>query len=252
MPLVRPTWPLPRPRAEAIRAAASTDTPVPTSTPVPVPTSTPVPVSTDNPVSTLVPTPEPYVVAPGSVERGVDVLYACLREHAEFRALFVSGIESSGFSRDSAEGLVDLFVNDKDLFVEMYLGVAAEDPETASFLSLYSMMEEELEELCGDLGLEPAGARGLEPDRVQDLGMSEAEARAVLESFYDCLNSGEKVKSYFLSQLESNALGEQFYSEVLSMDRDLFVSVMLAAAKQDPDSAEVLSGSDDLVEALCR
>ena len=71
-------------RAEAIRAAAPTDTPVPTSTPVPV--------STDTPVSTLVPTPEPYVVAPGSVERGVDVLYACLREHAEFRALFVSGI----------------------------------------------------------------------------------------------------------------------------------------------------------------
>ena len=69
-------------------------------------------------------------------------------------------------------------------------------------LSLYSMMEEEVEELCGDLGLGPDGARGLEPDRVQDLGMSDAEARAVLEAFHDCLNSDEEVRSYVLSQWE--------------------------------------------------
>ena len=224
--------------AEATRAVAPTDTPVP--------------APTDTPVSTLVPTPEPYVVAPGSVERGVDVLYACLQTHEEFRALFVSGIESSGLDRDSAEGLADLFLEDKDLFVQGLLEWAGEDPEGASLLSLYSMMEEEMEEFCGDLGLGPAGARGLEPDRVQDLGMSDAEARAVLEAFHDCLNSYEEVKSYFFSPAGSDDLGEELYSKFLSMDRDLSVSVMLAAAKQDPDSAEMLPELDRLLGVMCR
>ena len=233
-------------RAEAIRAAAPTDTPVP------VPTSTPVPVPTDTPVSTLVPTPEPYVVAPGSVERGVDVLYACLQTHEEFRALFVSGIESSGLDRDSAEGLADLFLEDKDLFVQGLLEWAGEDPEGASLLSLYSMMEEEMEEFCGDLGLGPAGARGLEPDRVQDLGMSDAEARAVLEAFHDCVNSNEEVRSYFLSPVGSDDLGEELYSKFLSMDRNFVVDFLLASAKENPYSAEMLSELDVLVGVECR
>ena len=118
-------------RAEATRAAAPTDTPVPTPTLVP----------------TLVPTPEPYVAAPGSVERGVDALYACLQAHEGFRAAYISGMELSGLRRESAEDLVDLFLEDKDLFVQAFLESAEADPEGASMLSLLST---EMEEFCGD------------------------------------------------------------------------------------------------------
>ena len=41
---------------------------------------------------------------------------------------------------------------------------------------------------------------GLESGSVQDLSMSDAEARAAVEAFYDCVNSDEEVRSYLLSQ----------------------------------------------------
>ena len=212
-------------RAEATRAAAPTDTPVPTPTLVP----------------TLVPTPKPYVAAPGSVERGVDALYACLQAHEGFRAAYISGMELSGLRRESAEDLVDLFLEDKDLFVQAFLESAEADPEGASMLSLLST---ELEEFCGDVGLESGS--------FQDLSMSDAEARAVLEAFYDCVNSDEEVRSYFLSLVEDDGLGQELFSELLSMDRDLFVGLVLPGAKQDPDAPEILSVIDDFVGLMCR
>ncbi len=63
-------------QAEATRAAVPTETPVPTATPVSM--------------TLLVPTPEPFVVAPGEVEESVDKLYDCLQEDAVFRDVFFS------------------------------------------------------------------------------------------------------------------------------------------------------------------
>ena len=219
--------------AEASMASAPTATAVPA--PTPVPTATPVVMTV------YVPTPEPYVAAPGSVEQGVEALYMCLHENDEYRALYVSIIEQSGLDGDSASDYVDSLLADKDLFIQMWLEMAVEDPEGASMLSLLGTMEDEL---CGDMGLESDG--------IQDLGMSDAEARVAVEAFYDCLNSDEEVRSFFLSQVEGEGLDREFYSEVLSMDRDLFVGLLLAGAKQDPDSAEMLSELDGLVDVMCR
>ena len=225
-------------RATAESHSEATRTAAPTSTPVPAPTA--VPTATPVVMTVYVPIPEPYVSAPGSVEQGVEALYVCLHENDEYRALYVSIIEQSGWDGGSASDFVDSLLADKDLFIQMWLEMAVEDSEGASMLSLLGTMEDEL---CGDMDLESDG--------IQDLGMNDAEARAAVEAFYDCLNSDEEVRSFFLSQVEDDGLGREFYSELLSMDRDLFVWLLLAGAKEDPESAEALKELYGAVDVMC-
>lgn len=58
-----------------------------------VPTATPKPTATPEPTATLVPTPEPYVFAPGSVEKGAREFVDCLVENDGYQALFRAGME---------------------------------------------------------------------------------------------------------------------------------------------------------------
>ena len=85
-------------------------------------------------------TPEPYVAAPGAMEQGIEEFYACLQESEEFRALYLAGMEQSGFSREFADDLTSLFLEDKKLFTQAVLETAEEDPEYASMLSLLGGM----------------------------------------------------------------------------------------------------------------
>ena len=72
------------------------------------PTATPV-------VMTIyVPTPEPYVAAPGSIEKGVEEFYLCLKENERFRSFYLSGMEQAGLSSDSTGNLTDSFLTEKD------------------------------------------------------------------------------------------------------------------------------------------
>ena len=103
-------------REEATREAAPTATPV---------------------VMTIyVPTPEPHVAALGTMEQGIEELYVCLQESEEVRALYLAVIEHSGVSREFADDLTSLLLEDQRLFTQAMLGTAEEDPEFASMLSL--------------------------------------------------------------------------------------------------------------------
>ena len=87
-----------------------------------VPTATPV-------VMTIyAPTPEPYVAALGSIEQGIEELHTCLQDSDEFRALFLTGIEQAGLSRESAGDFADLLLEEKQLFVEAMLQTAKRRP----------------------------------------------------------------------------------------------------------------------------
>ena len=203
-------------RAESTRAA--------------VPTATPV-------VMTIyAPTPEPYVAAPGSIEQGIEELHTCLQESDEFRAVFFSMIEESGVSRDSAEALGGVLLEDKDLFVEAALLEAEEDPEYASMLSLLGGM-------AGDLCSPVAQVS------PHDLGMSDADAEALLGEVYDCYHSDPDFQTLMTSSEDNRGIR---VIELVTSDRDLFVGIMLLGAQEDPESAEALGGLDSLVDSMCR
>ena len=203
-------------RAESTRAA--------------VPTATPV-------VMTIyAPTPEPYVAAPGSIEQGIEEMHMCLQESDEFRALFFSMIEESGVSRDSAEDLGSVLIEDKELFVEAALLEAEEDPEYASMLSLLGGMAGEL---CSSVAQVP----------THGLGMSDADAEALFGEVYDCYHSDSDFQALMTSS-EDNRGSRSV--ELAMSDRDLFVGLMLLGAEEDPESAEALPGLDLLVDAMCR
>ena len=206
-------------RSEATRAA--------------VPTATPV-------VMTIyAPTPEPYVAAPGSIEEGIEELHTCLQDSDEFRALFLTGIEQAGLSRESAVDFADSLLEDKQLFVEAMLQTAEEDPEYASMMSLLGGMAGEL---CG-----PGVGEGVP---FSDLGMSEADAEALLVEFYDCYHSDSDFRAMAASSIEDNPQGSLVKS--LMSDRNLFVATALIGARQDPEAAEGLADLNMLMEGMCR
>ena len=208
-------------RAEATRVAAPTATPV---------------------VMTIyAPTPEPYVAAPGDIEQGIEELHACLQKSDEFRALFFSMIEECGVSRDSAEDLGNVLIEDKELFVEAALLEAEEDPEYASMLSLLGGMAGEL---CG-LGV-VAGAEV----PLYDLGMSDADAKVLLGELFDCQESDPDVRALLMSSAGDDPEG--LLAESLMSNRELFVTASLIGARQDPDVAEMLESLDLLLEPVCR
>ena len=205
-------------RAEATRSAAPTSTPV---------------------VMTIyAPTPEPYVAAPGSIEQGVDELHTCLLESEEFRALFLAEMEMEGMDRESADYLASAMVDDKELFTQAMLGAAEMDPEYASMLSLLGGM---VGELCGP---------GVQAHSSNELGMSNTEAETLLAEYFDCYHSVPAVKAMVGASLADET--EAQLHEFLMSDRNLFIAVSLAGARQDPDAAESLTGVQLMLDAMCR
>ena len=208
-------------RVEATRVAAPTVTPV---------------------VMTIyAPTPEPYVAAPGDIEQGIEEMYTCLQESDEFRTLFLTGIEQAGLSRDSASDFADLFLEDKELFVKVMLQGAEEDPEYASMMSL---LGGKAGDLCG-----PGVVAGAEVP-LYDLGMSDADAEALLGEVYDCYNSDPDVRALMMASVEDDLEGRLF--ESLMSNRELFVTASLVGSRQDPDVAVALEDLDLLLDAVCR
>ncbi len=196
-----------------------------------LPTATPV-------VMTIyAPTPEPYVAAPGTIEQGIDELYTCLQDSDEFRAFFLSSFEQSGAGHESAETLFSMFLEDKDLFVEAMLLAAEEESEYASMLSLIGGMAMEL---CGPAAEVP----------LHDLGMSDADAEALLDEVYDCYNSDSRLQALLMASVGNDPEGRLL--ELLMSNRELFVTSSLIGARQDPDVAEMLESLDLLLEAVCR
>ena len=209
-------------RAEAIRAASPTATPV---------------------VMTIyAPTPEPYVAAPGDIEQGIEELHACLQESDELMAFVLIGIEQqAGLSRESASDFVDLLLDDKELFVEVMLQGAEEDPEYASLMSL-------LGGKAGDLCAPGVGA-GAEVS-LYDLGMSDADAKVLLGELFDCQESDPDVRALLMSSAGDDPEGR--LAESLMSNRELFVTATLVGTRQDPDASEAFRGFELFMEAVCR
>lgn len=201
------------------------------------PTHTPVPTPTPVVMTVFVPTPKPYVSAPGSIEHGIDELYSCLTENEEFRALYSASMGQAGFSSDSTVSLADPFLGDKDLFVEAMLQVAEEDSEYASMLSLVGGMAGEFCEV-------------MDPVLAGDSGINSAEAEVVLGGLYDCLHENEEFLDFLLNSQEDEDT-RALLSLFLSSDRELFIGLLLAGAREDPEVAEGLLQIEALVAAAC-
>ena len=113
---------------------------------------------------------------------------------------------------------------------------AEEDPEYASMLSLLGGMAGEL---CSPVAQ-------VSP---HDLGMSDADAEALLGEVYDCYHSDSDFQALMTSSEDNRGIR---VIELVTSDRDLFVGIMLLGAQEDPESAEALGGLDSLVDAMCR
>ena len=110
---------------------------------------------------------------------------------------------------------------------------AVEDPEYALMFSLFSGVSDGL---CG----------GLTPVPADDLGMSDPEVKGRLGEFYDCLESDEEFRSFFL-----RLRADEGVSPIWLSDKDLFVEVMSMSFRQDPESVEYLRMMGEVVEFMC-
>ena len=218
-------------------------TPEPTATPLP--TATPEPTATPVPTATYVPTPEPYV-APGSIERGIEELYACLQESEEFRAAYLFGMEQSGLSRELADSFASLLLQDEEVFTQMMLVATKQDSKLASMLSLEVSMPSRI---CDRMAQIP----------THGLSMSDSEAEALLGEVFDCYSSDSALKElvdYHMFRMPvdspiSDDVHERLVRSVMS-DKDFFVGILLMGAREDPDVDEALADMDSMLDARCR
>ena len=247
---------------------------------------------TDTPVvmSVLAPTPEPYVVVPGSMERGAGVVYDCLVNDEIFRDIFLSSVNSGNESVDS---LWSAMLEDRDLFVRGMMSVADEEPDLAVMLSVYSGFEDGF---CGTenadsspivrgalrfwVGAYGDGVEGVvalldaeiealdaqskclegviksvswssECEMYEDaLGMSFQEVDALLGELFDCYHSNAEVQDIMDSHVSSD-FNDHYFPSVMT-DRDGFVMFSRAYARQEDDGADRLAELDLVLEAMCR
>ena len=236
---------------EATRSAEREPwTPVPTAIPVstatPLPTATPEPTATPVPTATYVPTPEPYVAAPGSMERGIEELYACLQESEELRAAYLVGMEQSGLSRELADSFTSLLLQDEELFTQMMLVAAEQDSKFASKLSLDASTPGGI---CDRMAQIP----------THGLSMSDSDAEALLGEVFDCYSSDSALKElvdYHMFRMPADSpvpddVHERLVRSVMS-DKDFFVGILLMGAREDPDVDEALADMDSMLDARCR
>ena len=264
--------------------------------PTAVPTVTPVVMSV------LAPTPEPYVVVPGSMERGAGVLYDCLRNDELFRDIFLSSVNSGN---ESVDPLWSAMLEDRDLFVRGMMDLANKEPDFAVMLSVYSgfgsgfcgpenagsspvvedalgfwvaayeggwegvvaLMEAEVEALDADIealdaefecleGLNNGVSGSLECEVYEDalgedaLGMEFLKADALVEELFDCYHSNTDVQDI----MDSHVLGDSsdHYFPAVMRQRDMFVMVSRAYARQEDEGAERLAELDFVLETMCR
>ena len=113
--------------------------------------ATPVPTATSVVMTLLVPTPEPFVVAPGDIEESVGKLYRCVQEDEVIRSGFLAAVGAelaeSGLSPKEVDSLVEEFLGDREAFIDLYISLAEEDPGQAVMLVALAEM---LDDLCTD------------------------------------------------------------------------------------------------------
>ena len=249
--------------------------------PTVAPTGTPVVMST------LAPTPEPYVVVPGSMERGAGVVYDCLVNDEIFRDIFLSSFNSGD------DPLLGAMIEDRDLFVRGMMSLADGEPDLAVMLSVYSgfgsgfcgtenadsslVVEDALgfwvaaygDGLEGVAALLDADLAFLEAERERlkalskgipgrsigqsyedALGMEYLEAGALLGELFECYGLNSDVRDIMDSHVPNDSSVQYFQSAML--DHDLFVLVSRAYARQEDDGAERLAELDLVLEAMCR
>ena len=120
----------------------------------------------------------------------------------------MTGVEQAGLSRESAGDFADLFLEDKELFVEAMLLAAEEEPEYASLLSLSGGMAGEF---CGPAAEVP----------LYNLGMTDADAEALLGELFDCYDSDPDVRALLMSSVgddPEDRLVESLMSNLESTD----------------------------------
>lgn len=265
-------------QAEATRAAVPTETPVPTATPVSM--------------TLLVPTPEPFVVAPGEIEESVDKLYDCLQEDAVFRDVFFSGIRAglaeSGVSPEVIDSLGKEILGDRETFLDFLLPVAVGDPDYAVMLAVIGGM---MNEVCADYSsLSVASEDALtywvidydtalsalkaeekylqtqieELRREPDAGEGDAESvfhvhGSRMRDLTHGALLGELFDCYHLSQdvrelMDSHARASLGIHRPYPFlsDRGGFIMVLRAFARQDPDGADRFAALDLALDAMCR
>lgn len=255
------------------------------------PTHTPVPTATLVVMNTLVPTPEPYVAAPGSVERGLGELYDCVASDEIFRDLFLASVS---LGDESVDWLFREMLEDRDLFVLGMMQVANEDPAFAVLLSAFSEMEGGS---CGPEGADSSpvvedtlgfwvaaykggweGVVALMEAELEDLEAESERAEASLrkgvpfslieKSYEDALGMGVVEADALLGELFDcygsdpdvreimdshvpDGSSDHYFPSVMR-DRDMFVLVSRTYARQEDDGAERLVDLDFALEAMCR
>ena len=81
-----------------------------------------------------------------------------------------------------------------------------------------------------------------------ELGVSDAEAEALLGEYFDCYHSDSDFRA--LTELSLGDDSEVALLESLMSDRDLFVGLALLGARQDPESAESLQALRFALDAM--
>ena len=219
-----------------------------------VPTATWVPTATPVVMTLLVPTPEPFVVAPGDVEESVDRMYDCIQEDEVVRGAFLAGVRpelaESGLSPKEVDSFVEELLGDRDAFLDLYLSSAEEDPDQAVMLAA---LGEVLDEFCGEGS--PGYVRAPEPLVVAPVDFEES-----LGEFYDCMQENEALWGMYLlgfrSELADAGFSQDFIDtmeEAFLEDRDLFLELVLPVFEGDPVYAKALSDSNihDFADRLC-
>ena len=95
-------------------------------------------------------------------------------------------------------------------------------------------------QLCGPMAQVP----------THDLGMSDAEAEALVGEYFDCYQSDFDVRA--LIESSSTDDSEAALWESLMSNRDLFIEAVLAGVRQDPEAAEALEALRFALDAMCR
>ena len=94
-----------------------------------------------------------------------------------------------------------------------------------------------VDDLCGD------GASGF----VYDVGMTESQVKDLVGELFDCLDSNDEAREYFLS--ESGGSGAAGLVDLLFSDRASFIEFFLSRVRSD---AVQLADLQELVSAGCR
>ena len=196
----------------------------------------------------LVPTPDPFVVAPGEIEGAVDQFIDCFHGDAGFRAALLAGMEAdlagSGLTSEEVESFVEELFSDR----ESFLFFVEEDPNFAVALVA---MGEGLHEFCAQ---DPSGS----VSATDSLVVAPGEFLESMAGLYDCMQENETLLAIFLLQFKSWLTAEgvspavaDALAEAFTDDREVFLELVRLGSQQSPGQVSDVTSLNDFVDALC-